>query len=422
MEEKRTFQSELTYDLPKYREFTELNTHASIRTTFFSCLVIVCMFYLILGLDNLFTARLVLGLSIFYGVMALVRRFRDRKGGTAYKRLLKGNNGQVPQHCVSVDEGGIHILDRDSGKTISSSFRDARYLMESRNLLVIVDEVKLAHILDKSTLTGGTRDQLVAFLQKNCPKLKKQIRTGKAGLIAKKVLTAVIIAAALVSLAVVLKIPARLSGQFTNDMSYQQMAEELSELGIQISPDTIRDLMSYETDTPDPFDFLYDDYPKVMNLLSWEGMGIYDTETMNWTPSQSGVYWFDLEVMDASAIYTGFLTGIDAMDPALSFSQVTEDYSLADPESGTGKVLLSFAYLGKTHELSAQYNFDWFDTDMLYAVGRILAADDHPEDLWMSHDGGQGILLYYGTQEEMSALAKKTGLIFFDCVTMRMGH
>jgi hypothetical protein len=35
---------------------------------------------------------------------------------------------------------------------------------------------------------------------------------------------------------------------------------------------------------------------------------------------------------------------------------------------------------------------------------------------------GQGILLYYGTEESRNLLSKKTGIDFFDCVTMRMGH
>ena len=58
---------------------------------------------------------------------------------------------------------------------------------------------------------------------------------------------------------------------------------------------------------------------------------------------------------------------------------------------------------------------------MLYHLGRILAADEDPKDLWMTLDG-QGVLLYYGTQESKDLLVKKTGIDFFDCVTMRMGH
>lgn len=126
--------------------------------------------------------------------------------------------------------------------------------------------------------------------------------------------------------------------------------------------------------------------------------------------------------MNLESIYSDFLWGVDAMDESLTFSNISEDYSGVDLEAGTGKIAFSFDYLGQQHQLEAQYNYDWFDTDMLYALGRILAADDDPQDLWMTPDGGQGLLLYYGTEEEAKALSTKTGQTFFDCVTMRMGH
>ena len=150
-------------------------------------------------------------------------------------------------------------------------------------------------------------------------------------------------------------------------------------------------------------------------------MGQYDYETMEWTPSESGLYWFDLEVMNVDTMYSDFLRGLDYMDKAQTFANVSYDYSHVNIESGQGIITVSFDYWLQHYELEANYNYDWFDTDMLYHLGRILAADEDPKDLWMTLDG-QGVLLYYGTEESKDLLVKKTGIDFFDCVTMRMGH
>lgn len=422
MEKKKTFQSELVYDLPKYKEFTKLNLRAHGRTTFLYVIVILCNLYLISGLDSRFTARVLFLLSVFWLVMRLIRFLRNRSGGREYKRFLRSNNGQVPHQILTVDENGIHAQSAGTDRVIHESFDDIRFLMESENLLVIVDELKMCQILDKTTLTGGTREELVAYLRENCPKLKKRIRTGKPGKIADIILLGVVLLALVASLAVILRIPARLTGQITNDQSYEQMSRELTAVDIHIDPATIEEMKAYEPETSDLLGFLLDDYPRVLNLLCWEGMGKYDSQTLEWTPSSSGVYWFDLEAMNEATMYMDFLDGISAMDDSLTFSNVFQDLSQINQESGVGQVYFSFDYGGEHHELEASYSYDWFDTDILYDVGRILAADQDPQDLWMTSDGGQGLLLYYGTEEEKSALERKTGLNFLDCVIMRMGH
>ena len=104
------------------------------------------------------------------------------------------------------------------------------------------------------------------------------------------------------------------------------------------------------------------------------------------------------------------------MDENLTFTSVSEDYSNVRMESNSGTVSFSFVYEGQTHRFTADYIGDWFDMNMLYEIGAVLAADRHYEDLWYTFDEGQGVLLYYGTHEQAETLGKLVGHTFFEAV------
>lgn len=412
MEEKICFQSEVHLDLETYKAFQKLNWHCHLRIRISSLVYIVCVLMMLSSVENPRTAKMVLALSIFSIGIWLFQWHRNRDGGIGYKRILRESSGQIPRSLITVDENGITQRNLSTERETTFEFSCIWEILESENLLILVDDLHVGHIINKSALTGGSRDALVFFLCKSCPKMRKRVRNGRFGRILRYLMYSLAVFALICSLAVLLHIPEKLSGQFTNDMSYEEMAAGLAELDISIDAATLEELKQYE----DAYSgFLNSDYHKAMNLLSWEGMGKYDYDTWEWTPSASGVYWFDLEVMDCFAIYTNFLRGLDAMDENLVFSNVTEDYTAVDPESGMGIVTFSFDYLGQRHTLNAQYQFDWFDTNMLFHMGRILQQDSDPKELWYIFDG-QGVLLYYGTFDEVNALEKKTGICFLDPV------
>ena len=419
MEENIKFQSEVCYDLATYKDFSRINTYTIPRVTICGLVYVACMVYLLCTMEYSFSAKSVLILSLVTIGICVYQWYRSRDGGIEYKRMLR-NHGHIPRYLITFGESGIATRNIDSEKEISHSYANMRYMMESKKLLILVDDLKTAHMVDKSTLSGGSREELVSFLLQRCPQMKKRIRKGGIGRILwyiMRILPIVMLAASLLTL---LHIPEKLRGQFTNDTPSRQMVEELAQLDIHISDRALDTILLWESDCVS----LFPKYPgasKAYDLLCMEGMGQYDYETMDWTPSTSGVYWFDLEVMNISAIYSDFLQGVSAMDDSLTFTNVEEDYSNADILNGWGEIGLSFDYLGEHYSFSAQYNGDWFDTDMLYHLGRILAADEDPKDLWMTLDG-QGVLLYYGTEESKDLLVRKTGIDFFDCVTMRMGH
>ena len=429
MDEHTPIQSQVNYDLPMHKEFSRINADAYGRNTLFLSLAVLCVLYLISSFDSSFTVRMFLLFSVVFSVIQLVSWYKNKDGGLQYKQTLHNNGGHPPRQLVTLEADGLRQRNLDTDNEQLEAYDSIRFLMESKNLLICATELKLCFLIDKRTLTGGTRDELVALLREKCPNLKKRIRKGTLGRLMRYLILALVLIGVIAALAILLHIPEKLSGQITNDMTYEEIAEELAELDIHISPSTLDALAEYESQAG----VFYSSYPKALELLSWEGMGTYEETVFSqetgaevyaweWTPSESGVYWFDLEVMDCTSIYTDFFRGVDAMDETLTFSNVTEDYSGVDMSNGTGIVTVSFDYLDQHYTLSAQYEYDWFDTNMLSHMGLILNSDTDAEDLWYTFDG-QGVLLYYGTEEEALALEKKTGLSFLDPVSQSLyGH
>jgi hypothetical protein len=122
-----------------------------------------------------------------------------------------------------------------------------------------------------------------------------------------------------------------------------------------------------------------------------------------------------MEVFSLDTIYTDFLRGVDALSPDFSFTNISEDYSAVNIEGGYGTVAVSFEYEEKYYELEAEYDYDWFDTEMLRSLGRILSSDRKSGNLWFAYDGGQGIYLYYGNDAQVKLLEMLSGLDFMSC-------
>ena len=396
MEEANIFQSEVHYDLATYKDFNRINTYTLPRITLCGLIYLVCMIYLLSMMEHSFTAKTVLALSLFALGMWAYQWFRNRDGGIPYKRMLRNNKDEIPRYLITVDENGITTKNLTSENEITNSFSQIRYMLESQRLLILVDDLKTAHIIDKSTLTGGGRDALVCFLRKHCPSLKKRVRKGVLGRILWYLMRILPILMLLISIASLFQIPEKLRGQITGNVSYEEIAEDLLPLGIEISPEAISELNQYAGENP--LDIISDGTIKVLNLLCWEGQGRFEKNVFyqegpmeaydwSWVPSTSGVYWFDLEVMDCSAIYTDFLRGVEAMDENLSFTNVTEDYSaVAGPVEGNhgaafvlGQHPLGELFRGTVVLVAPEAVAEYHDlADVLYIPIIQLAADVVP--------------------------------------------
>ena len=130
---------------------------------------------------------------------------------------------------------------------------------------------------------------------------------------------------------------------------------------------------------------------------------------MEWTPSQNGVYSFDVEVYPLINIYTKFLLGIQALAPdEIQISDIVEDDSKADWDNGTGMIKVSFTFNGQSYTINARLNDDWFDVDFANAVAGIIRKGN--KRLWFTTDGYQECIIFFRDENWARHFSERTGL------------
>ena len=410
------FRVENILDFSVYKDFQRSYACVNPLTLSARIVLILISFYYIRNFDNPVLLISFLGIA---GIILVTQLIQNKKGGTTqYRRMLVSNNGN-PNHAVcEFTDTGIVDTNQDNGNTYTYRYDQVRYLIHTPKLVLVVLKYRLCLVLNKDNITGGTPEELVEFLLSRCPNCRKKVKKITLGLWVNRIVNGILIAGCIWAL---LNIPGvsvmdKLSGKLTNSVSYQEMAEQLEPLGIRITSQTIEEMEAYDREYLVQYGREFyranSRASKVQDLLYWEGSGVTDPDTMEWTPSVSGIYWMDMEVWNAATIYTDFLTGLDAMTDGITVTNIREEYADANLESGTGSVSVSFVLNGESQFLEAWYNFDWFDMEFVLQLGAILEADGDPENLYVSDDGGQGLYFFYGDEETVRRLSKLTGLPF----------
>ena len=336
-----------------------------------------------------------------------------KKGDIQYKRMLQANGGEPFHQELYFTDTCIQAVNIKNGNHAEFAYDQFRYIIDAPKLLVFVMQHRACLILSKDSLEGGSTESLFAFMKEHCPTLKgKKPRRTVFGHWIHRI---VMVLFAICTLWALLNLPGiqlsdRLSGVLTNSMSYQEMADRLAEVDIQISPDTIREQEEFDReylfDTGEDY---YHDAPrnqKIIDLLYWESAGVYD-ENDQWIASTSGVFWQDFEVWNTDSIYTDFLMGLSCMDEDLAFVNVFT-------QTDNGIVSITFDWQGQGYRLEAAASDDWFDTSLIYKIEKIIATDD--ERLYLSYDLNNGALFYYGTSQQVRELQKFTDLKFRSAV------
>lgn len=133
-------------------------------------------------------------------------------------------------------------------------------------------------------------------------------------------------------------------------------------------------------------------------VLSFIGMGDYDYDTYEWSPTSSQVYSFDVEVFDISMMYTLFLQGVASIaGDDVAFTNIEEDTSGVNYEDGSGVQILRFHCNGRAYEFHADVNNDWFDVEMIDFMNDVLQKEGLEKKLLLTSDGYQQCILFYNT-------------------------
>ncbi len=199
----------------------------------------------------------------------------------------------------------------------------------------------------------------------------------------------------------------RVNEMNVNQKSYTEIAEILQTFGIKGITDTLAaELEESYAQLPEEIEF-----DKVATFLIEVGSGSINFDTWEWTPSENGVYCFDVEVFDEGTMYTNFLLGIVAIgDGELDFKNIIEDTSGVNWERGTGKRTVSFEWNGHTYTLEAKAQGDWFDTKVTDELNKIIIANGNENRLYFASDGYQECIVFYRNAEWAEAFQSETGL------------
>lgn len=188
----------------------------------------------------------------------------------------------------------------------------------------------------------------------------------------------------------------------------RKQAEILRELGITpISEELITQIEKSFYNMPDE---VKDSLNVTAMLLSCIGSGSFDMKEKAWVPTSDMVYSFDVESFDFTGMYTHFLQGIIAIsNNEFEITQIKEDTSGVDFNSGSGIQIIQFCYNGTPYSYKARAMYDWFDEGMLEFMNQVLENEKNPKRLYFMSDGYQECIVFYCTQFWAKRFEKATG-------------
>ncbi len=204
----------------------------------------------------------------------------------------------------------------------------------------------------------------------------------------------------------------------------EEVVQALRDAGIDIPDDTARETRQ-SMDALDAHwrDLGFTPYQRgaweyAASLLWAVGMGDYDYADFTWTPTSDQVYAFDAEVFDISHMYALFLQGVQSIVPgfeALDVEEtVTESKALSAlarlfPMTGLmaeGSTAVSFTLNGHRYEKKLAYYGDWFNEKAIGWINEVLNAEGFEGRLYSFYDGGQGLILIYGSPEKAAQVGR----------------
>ena len=95
------------------------------------------------------------------------------KNKNSYKVYKDLNNGTDLKITVTINKEKI-ILNSENGNTSNYTFNQIISLIETKNLIILKLKHNLGIIIDKQSLTGGTKEELIDYLLSVCENIKKK--------------------------------------------------------------------------------------------------------------------------------------------------------------------------------------------------------------------------------------------------------
>ena len=146
-------------------------------------------------------------------------------------------------------------------------------------------------------------------------------------------------------------------------------------------------------------------------LLAQIAWLLYDNGEAKQPAQARQFFTFDVECMDPDNMYTIFLNSLSEIaGEDLMITDIEEDTSEVDYESGSGVQTISFNCNGKSYQYDAISYYDWFDVGMLTYMNKVISEQDTGKNLYVTSDGYQECIVFYQTKDWATRFNKSLGL------------
>lgn len=147
----------------------------------------------------------------------------------------------------------------------------------------------------------------------------------------------------------------------------------------------------------------------LLSNISWL---LYKDEEAPPSTEPKQFFSFDVECMDLDNMYTIFVNSVaEIAGDDLVFTDITEDTSKVDYESGTGTQTISFVCNGKSYRYDATAYDDWFDVGMLTFMNDVISEQSRDKHLYVTSDGYQECIVFCRSEEWVARLKESTGIV-----------
>lgn len=387
----KTFVTDISQDLPYMLDFSaHKDTPLRMAIQRISCIVVIVCF-LWLAVLSPETLKLTSAIALF--VIGL-QHLRSKDGGKRYQKLLECTGGVPVRNVITINSQGIRFRNPDTGNIKELTFDQIKRIERTGMLYILTCADGTVCAMDRTRVSGGTAVELDAFL------LEKTGLSRIRRLFDSRWLRKAMVYTAAVSF---IWSACNIYTFFQPKpvvMDCRQAAQVLTELGIDPPAEEVLE----ELEVYGASEYI------LLELLCYSGMGEYDPDTYEWTPSESGVYAFDLEFWDVGSMYTDFLRGVEAMSRgALEFTDIIEDDSHVDYESGGGWKEITLTIDGETRTFRVQMSYDWFDPNFVNELSSFLGTGPEGETFRFLYDGGQMVCVFWCTGQWAESFSEATG-------------
>lgn len=199
----------------------------------------------------------------------------------------------------------------------------------------------------------------------------------------------------------------REDGDFDH-VPFDRQVSVLRSLGFSISEEMEEDLYAYMEEYEVASYVEQYPYTWLLNNLVWA-----DEERADRSQDSVEVFWFDFEGWDICTDYIRILEEMQnlaagsILDDVANLREDTEDI---DWEKGAGTITVSLEWKGQEHSWKMDVESDWIDAEVLGIYNGLLEKEGISERFYVTGDDGQGVFVFYCTEEWAAEFEYATGL------------